>query len=346
MLRIFGTFFLSLLSALACAQGYQVPKTEHGMPDLQGVWNFNDNTPFERPSRFGDREFLNAAERRDRIAGVNNLERARNAGEAGLSDRILEQPTDDTGAYNAFWSYFDESYINPRTSLIVYPHDGRLPPTRMGVITQRSPPPSNPCNNGGVVIADRPVRISFAAVSCDRPEDFGLASRCLAFPQTVGPYIKANSYNNNIQIIQTANHVLIRSELGNDPRIIPLDGRPFLNERIRSWTGRSRGHWEGNTLVVETRHFTDKLASVFLRDAAFGTAQNMVLTERFTRVGESALDYEFTIDDPDTFTDRITVKMNMSALNAPIYEFACHEGNYALENMLRAARIEDRKAQR
>tara|TARA_Y100000588_G_C13826350_1_gene741611 strand:- start:113 stop:610 length:498 start_codon:yes stop_codon:yes gene_type:complete len=161
----------------------------------------------------------------------------------------------------------------------------------------------------------------------------------MAFPQTFPPHIKANSYNNNLQIVQTKDHVMIRSELGNDPRIIPLDGRPFLNESIRSWTGSSRGHFERDTLVVETRNFTGKLASLFLRTNSYGSAENLVLTERFTRVGENALDYEFTIDDPTTFVDRITVKTNMSRLGAPMYEFACHEGNYALENMLRAARI-------
>jgi hypothetical protein len=143
--------------------------------------------------------------------------------------------------------------------------------------------------------------------------------------------------------MQTKDHVMIKSELGNDPRIIPLDGRPFLTDAIRYWTGSSRGRWEGETLVVVTQNFPDTLPSLFLRSKSYGSAENLVLTERFTRVGDDALDYEFTIDDSDTFADRITVKTNMSRLNAPIYEFACHEGNYALENMLRAARIADQQ---
>ncbi len=166
----------------------------------------------------------------------------------------------------------------------------------------------------------------------------------VAIPPVLVLRIKANSYNNNIQIVQTRDHVMIKSELGNDPRIIPLDGRPFLDARIRYWTGSSRGHWEGDTLVVETRHFPHRLASLFLRTESYGSAEHMVLSERFTRVGEQALDYEFTIDDPATFTDRLTVKTNMSLLAAPMYEFACHEGNYALVNMLRAARLADREA--
>ena len=345
MRKLCSVLSIFLLPSLGLGQDYQVPKTEYGHPVLQGVWNFNDNTPFERPRRYGNREYLTEDELVERLDGLNNLDRNQNAREEGLSDRILERPTNDTGAYNAFWSYFDESYPNKRTSLIVYPKDGRIPSTQRGVIMQQSPPGSNPCNDGEVIVAHRPVRIAWGGVSCDRPEDFALATRCLLFPQTVAPYIKANSYNNNIQIVQTRDHVMIKSELGNDPRIIPLDGRPYLDERIRYWTGSSRGRWEGDTLVVETRHFTYKLASLLLRTESYGSAENLVLTERFTRVAENALDYEFTIDDPDTFSDKITVKTNMSALNASIYEFACHEGNYALENMLRAAQLKSQKMQ-
>ena len=331
-------FFMSICSS-TLAQDYEVPRTENDQPDLNGIWNFNDSTPFERPDRFGTREFLNAEELAARDQRLATGQDRRDASEATVSERVMNVPTNDTGAYNLFWSYYDEPYPNDRTSLIIYPQDGKIPATQPGVITQLSPPGSNPCNYGGVVISDRPVRVSWGGISCDRPEDFGLASRCMAFPQTFPPHIKANSYNNNLQIVQTKDHVMIRSELGNDPRIIPLDGRPFLNEAIRSWTGSSRGHFERDTLVVETRNFTGKLASLFLRTNSYGSAENLVLTERFTRVGENALDYEFIIDDPTTFVDRITVKTNMSRLGAPMYEFACHEGNYALENMLRAARI-------
>ena len=331
-------FFMTICSS-TLAQDYEVPRTENDQPDLNGIWNFNDSTPFERPDRFGTREFLNAEELAARDQRLVTGQDRGDASEATVSERVMNVPTNDTGAYNLFWSYYDEPYPNDRTSLIIYPQDGKIPATQPGVITQLSPPGSNPCNYGGVVISDRPVRVSWGGISCDRPEDFGLASRCMAFPQTFPPHIKANSYNNNLQIVQTKDHVMIRSELGNDPRIIPLDGRPFLNEAIRSWTGSSRGHFERDTLVVETRNFTGKLASLFLRTNSYGSAENLVLTERFTRVGENALDYEFTIDDPTTFVDRITVKTNMSRLGAPMYEFACHEGNYELENMLRAARL-------
>lgn len=325
------------------AQDYVVPRDEFGYPDLNGIWNFNDSTPFERPARFGDREFLTEEELAEKFSRLDSSEEWRQQRESNVSERVLEVPTDDTGAYNTFWSYYDEPFPNTRTSMITYPTNGRIPTTQMGVITQRSPPPSNPCNDGLVVIADRPVRISFGAVSCDRPEDFGLASRCLLFPQSTGPYIKANSYNNNIQFVVTQDHVVLYTELGNDPRIIPLDDRPFLDKRIETWTGSSRGHWEDDTLVVETRHFNSKMAAIFMRASAYGSAENMVLTERFTRVGEDAMIYEFFLDDPATFVETVSATVHFSRLHAPIYEFACHEGNYALTNMLRGARLEDHR---
>lgn len=340
-LLISSLFFPCLL----LAQEYSVPKDEFGYPDFNGVWNFNDSTPFERQPGFGEREFLNAEELAAKYARLGAGQQRRDRREEALSQRILEEPTDDTGAYNSFWSFYDELFPNERTSIIVYPTDGRLPVTQNGVITQHSPPPSNPCNDGLVVIADRPSRISFGAISCDRPEDFGLASRCLLFPQSTGPYIKANSYNNNVQIVVTRNHVVLNTELGNDPRIVPLDNRPFLDKRIETWTGSSRGFWEGDTLVIETRHFNAKMASIFMRAAAYGSAENMVLTERFTRVDEQAMLYEFILNDPSTFTDQIRGIVHFSRLNAPIYEFACHEGNYALTNMLRGKRLEELRAE-
>jgi hypothetical protein len=335
---------LCLCSVVANAQDYRAQRTEYGQPDFQGVWNFNDSTPLERAQSIGNREFLTEEELAAKYARLQTSTERREQREQDVAQRVLEVPTDDTGAYNNFWSYFDEPFPNTRTSLIVYPENGRIPTTLNGIITQRSPPPSNPCNDGLVVIADRPVRISFAAISCDRPEDFGLASRCLLFPQTTGPYIKANSYNNNIQIVQTADHVMLYTELGNDPRIVPLDDRPFLDPRIETWTGSSRGRWEGETLVIETRHFNAKMAAIFTRTAAYGSAKNMVLEERFTRVAEDAMVYEFTLTDPTTFVDRITAITHFSKLNGNIYEFACHEGNYALPNMLRGARMAEVRA--
>lgn len=329
-----------LWCAAGHAQDYRAPRTDSGAPDLAGIWNFNDTTPFERPERFGEREFLTAGEIAARDARQQESAVRREARETDLAQRVLDVPTNDPGAYNAFWSEYEEPSPGNRTSMIVYPRDGRIPATRPGVEVQESPPGHDACNENGPTF-NRPVRISWGAASCDRPEDFGLATRCLIFPQTGPPHIKANTYNNNIRIVQTTDHIVIHAELGNDPRIIPLDARPHIDPRIRFWNGNSRGHFEGDTLVVVTRNMRAEVASLFQRTTSYGNAANRVLTERFTRVGDNAMDYEFTIDDPATFTDRITVKTNLSLLDGEMFEYACHEGNYALTNMLRAARIED-----
>lgn len=333
-----AAFVLLPANLPALAQDYTVPRIAEGWPDLSGVWNFNTSTPFERPAQLGEREFLTAEEINRREAQRLTREQNTQAREADLASRIIDQPTDDPGAYNAFWSDSEELYPNIRTSLVVYPADGRLPPLAPGAVLQRSPPSIAPCGNGEV---PRPVRISWGALSCDRPEDFGLATRCLYFPHAGPPHTAGTSYNNNLQIIQTADYVVIKAEMGNDPRIIPLGDRPFPDPRIRSWTGYSRGHFEGDTLVVETRNVVPEMASLFLRSLAYGSAGNRVIVERFTRVGEIAMDYEVSIEDPDTFTDRIVLRNNMSKIDGQIYEYACHEGNYALLNMLRIARMED-----
>jgi len=345
MYRVLIITLLILPFTLTSGQEYRAPRTEHGMPDLQGVWNFNDTTPFARPERYGDREFLTDEEFRNRLGAQEQSEQRRDQRESTVADRILEQPTDDTGAYNYFWSYYDETYPNRRTSMIVSPSDGQVPPLVDGTSVQRSPPGSNPCADG-LNRDDRPVRIAWAGISCDRPEDFALMTRCILFPQSGPPHIKANSYNNNLQIVQTRDHVLIYAEMGNDPRIIPLDGRPHADPKLISWTGNSRGHWEGATLVVVTKNFRPELASLYQRTTSYGSAEGSTVTERFTRVGDQALDYEFTIDDPQTFAEPLTARTNLSGMDQPIYEFACHEGNYAIVNMMRAARIADVEDQR
>lgn len=342
-MRVFGSLMLLSFTNLGYSQAepnYVVPKTAEGLPDISGVWNYNDATPYERADRYGDREFLTeeeiaAADERRRNSVINRERR-----EEGLGDRLIETTVSDPGAYNAYWLFTDEAYPNTRTSQVVYPTNGKLPPLVDPVMLQRSPPSSTPCGNEDIG-TPRPVRISWGALSCERPEDFGLATRCIFFPHTGPPHIKGTAYNNNMEIIQTKDHVVINAEMGNDPRIIPLSDKPHPDARVHFWAGSSRGHFEGDTLVVVTRNTNPLVASIFQRSRAYGSAGNRVLTERFTRVGDNAMDYEYTIDDPDTFTDLVVVRTNLSRLDERIYEFACHEGNYALTNMLRAARMED-----
>ena len=155
-------------------------------------------------------------------------------------------------------------------------------------------------------------------------------------------------YNNNIQLFQTEGYVVLLAEMVHDVRIVRLDDRPHLPPAIRQWLGDSRGHWDGNTLVVETTNFTEKIASFSpmtfdsergrFRSRAFGTGDTLRLVERFTRVDADTLDYEFTIEDPTTFTRPLTVRLPMNRSDLPLYEYACHEGNYGLPNILRGAR--------
>jgi hypothetical protein len=338
-------FFLFIVVLLVIGTVYSQEnlflRDEFGNPDINGFWNFNDATPFERPKRFGTREFLSSIELEEKIKNTLGAEKARERREADLSDRVIATPTSNPGAYNDFWSDYEDGFLNTRTSIIVFPEDGRIPAIREGVSTQLSPPHANGCNTNNVVSVLRPVRISFGALSCDRPEDFSLASRCLFFPQTTGPYIKANSYNNNIQIVVTNDYVVLYSELGNDPRIIPFGARPGPHNEIDTWTGNSTARWDDDVLVVETKNFSDKLASIFMRMIAIGSAEDMILTEKFIKKGEGALVYEFVISDPGTFESKIHGITHFSRLDGVIYEFACHEGNYAFANILRAARLRE-----
>jgi len=170
----------------------------------------------------------------------------------------------------------------------------------------------------------------------DGPEDRGLPERCLLWP-TAGPPMLPGGYNNNYQIIQSPGYVVILVEMIHDVRIIPLDGRPHLGSSVRQWMGDSRGHWEGKTLVVDTTDFNGK--------ARFrGADEKMHLTERFTRADPDTLLYEFTVDDPTAFTKPWSAQVPMRKSEGPIFEYACHEGNYGMEGILGGARAEEKKA--
>ena len=304
------------LSGLA-AEDYAVPRTEWGQPDLQGVWNFSSNVPMQRPEHFGQRQFLTV----DEIAAtrVQHFELGAAA-----------KPTTSASGIEAFyndniWLENVGIHANVRTSHIVYPPNGRIPPLVQGVKYQPG---------GEVEVAgQRPVRFVVGGIGRDGPEDRGLSERCLV-GFNAGPPLTPSVYNNNVQIIQNRDHVVILTEMIHDARIVKLDGRPALDESVGLWSGDSRGHWDDNTLVVITRNFNGLTQSF----DGFGTSKNKVLTEKFTRVGPRTLNYEFTIDDPSTFTDKLTAIVPMTKVAAQLYEYACHEGNYGMVNMLRGAR--------
>ena len=185
------------------------------------------------------------------------------------------------------------------------------------------------------------MRYRIGGVSADGPEDRGLAARCL-LGYNVGPPLSPGGYNNNLQLVQSADHVVVLTEMVHDARIVPLTDRPHLPEAVRLWNGDPRGHWDGETLVVETTNFTAKRAS-FEPGAtvALGTGDTLRLVERFTRLDRDTLLYEYTVDDPTTFTAPFTAAVPMTRNADPIFEYACHEGNYGMANMLRAGRAAD-----
>jgi hypothetical protein len=281
-------------------------------PDLQGVWNFSTITPLERPAEFAGREFLTDAEARayeQRIAERSNRDNRDTSPEADVSS-----------AYNEFW--WDRGVHaarvrgRVRTSLIVDPPDGRLPP----------------------LTAEAQARAAARAQArqahpADGPEDRSLGERCLLF--NAGPPMLSGPYNNFVQILQTRDHVVVHNEMIHDARVIPLDGRPHLPSSVRLLLGDPRGRWEGDTLVVESTNFTDKTT-------VRGSGPALRLVERFTRESASTLIYEFTVDDPASFTKPWTAVLPMTRTDEQLYEYACHEGNYAMTGILRGARAGDK----
>src|SRR3954451_4614709 len=285
----------------------------NAQPDLQGVWNFSTITPLERPAEFAGKPFLTDAEAKQyeaRIVAGNNRD-----------TREQNPESDVSSAYNEFW--WDRGVHaarvdgRTRTSLIVDPPDGRVP----GLTA----------NGQARAAARAEARRQHPS---DGPEDRSLAERCLVF--NAGPPMLSGPYNNYVQIFQTRDHVVIVNEMIHDARVVPLDGRPHLPAAIRRWQGDPRGRWDGNTLVVETTNFSDKTN-------VRGSGEQLRLVERFTRADAATLLYEFTVDDPASFVKPWTAILPMARTDDQIYEYACHEGNYAMTGILRGARATDGK---
>ncbi|HEV3197896.1 MAG TPA: hypothetical protein VGZ73_08310 [Bryobacteraceae bacterium] len=306
---------LALLGPVPAAgqkKAWTAPHTPDGQPDLQGYWSSATLTPLERPAELAGKPFLTeqeAAAYEKQLLQTGNRDR-----------REANAETDVGRAYNEFWFERGNKVVGTRrTSLIVDPPDGRIPP----LLPEAQK------------IADA-ARAYARQHPADGPEDRGLPERCLLWP-TAGPPMLPGGYNNNYQIIQSPGYVVILVEMIHDVRIIPLDGRPHLGSSVRQWMGDSRGHWEGNTLVVDTTDFNGK--------ARFrGADEKMHLTERFTRADPDTLLYEFTVDDPTAFTKPWSAQVPMRKSEGPIFEYACHEGNYGMEGILGGARAEEKKA--
>ena len=315
-------FVICVLPAVALAQSgseTSVVRTAWGDPDLRGVWDYRTMTPLQRSADFAAKEFLSDEE-------AATYERQ-------VLVRRRSRPL-TPGSTHAQW-WLDQGTAltdDHRTSLIIDPSDGRIPSLTPEVQEWDA------AQRGQRLVRARQVVNSLAR----GPEDLGLAERCLLGYST-GPPVVPNAYNNNIQLCQTPNHVAIVIEMVHDVRIVPLDGRPQLSSDIRQWLGSARGHWEGDTLVVDTTNFTDKTGSfdANLREP-YGSGETLHLIERFTRTGAHGLLYEFTIDDPTTFTRPFTAVVPMRTGGGAIYEYACHEGNYAMVNGLTSARSQER----
>lgn len=338
VMKIFtAPLFWSILIATSPsinAQEFSPQLTEYGQPDFRGVWNFSNKTPLERPERFGDQEFLTEEELENILQSREESIAATAAREAATSERILStENARSVEAVNNFWFEGDALGENGRTSLVIYPRNGRFPEVVPGTRIQRSD-----ANGVTEIPGDRPVRYTHGGISRDGPEDRGLSERCIVFNS--GPPMFSGPYNNNLQIFQNRDHVVILTEMGFDARIVPLEKTEHVDPAITLWSGDSRGYFEGNTLVVESRNFSDAIASIGMRQVAYGTAKNRLLIERFTPTAEGSLDYEVTIIDPDTFQDRIVILMPMTRVDERLFEYACHAGNYALRNILRGARAE------
>lgn len=328
---------LTLVNAAVLAQTYEPPRTEHGLPDLQGIWNFWTAAPYERPESFGQREFLTEEEISQQTTRAAAQAIATEERETGVGDRLLAAGSaTSAGSVNTFWMERSPVEAAQRTSVITYPANGRLPPVQEGVLVQRSD-----ANGVREIPGERPVRFTHGGIDRSGPEDRGLSERCLVFNN--GPPLFSGPYNNNLQIIQNRDHVVILTEMGFDARIVPLTTRPHVPAAVTSWSGDSRGWFDGNTLVVETRNFTNQIASMGFRDIAYGSGENRILTERFRPLGADTMEYEFTVEDPVTFTDHITGVLPLHRMPGIIYEYACHAGNYALRNILRGARQQEQQ---
>jgi hypothetical protein len=288
----------------ALAKLMPVPRTPWGDPDLQGVWTSDEEAgvPFERPATVAGKDVLEGAE----LEELLEQREQRRAQTAPVVGGI-------TGAGPTHW-YENWGRRSPRTSLVIEPKEGRVPP-----LTPEAEKRQRTRVAGGSSFGNGPF---------DKAEDFSLYDRCITrgLPGVMFPGV----YNNNSRIVQAPGYVAITYEMIHETRVIPIDGRPFPSDQIRQYMGDARGHWEGHTLVVETRNFS-------ARTNFRGSGATLRLVERFRRVGKKGLRYEVTIDDPKTFMREWTAALNLKP-QAEVFEYACHEGNYAMRNMLSAAR--------
>ena len=307
---------LMLAAGTAAAQsaggGAEPGRTPWGDPDLQGFWTNKTTTPMERPSEYEGQASLSEEERAELDALA-----------ASYQDR--QPPPGSTGAYNSFW--VERGTRSSQTSLVIDPPDGQLPE-----LTDR--------------VRERDAMVSASRNAApDNYTDLNLYDRCITrgLPGAMIP----GFYNHNYQILQTPDHVVILVEMIHDARIVPLEGRSHGPSGVGQWLGDSRARWEGDTLVVETTGFSPRHDERAVSNGLYlvhASGEQLHLVERFTRTGADTIDYQFTVNDPLTYMKPWTASTPMSRIDGPLYEYACHEGNYGLSNILAGARNAERES--
>ena len=325
---------LASLGAVSLAAQTTSLRTPWGQPDLQGVWDFRTITPLQRPEDLGDQEFLTEEEAAtlEQAAVDRNIQLLNRPAERTTTADQVDRREDGTpGFYNNFWLDRGTTVVGTRrTSLIVDPSNGRLPPLTANAAKGAASPEAHRISDAS--------RGRVPAVSW---EDLDPGDRCIQHGKA-GPPINPGGYNNNIQLFQAPGYVAILNEQIHDVRVIPLDRRSHLEPQIRQWMGDSRGHWDGQTLVIETTNFNGKHEQV--GRPALTSGEHLSLIERFTRVDAETLLYEYTVTDPATWVRAWTAQVPMKKNPDLIYEFACHEGNYSMPVRLAGARAMEKEA--
>jgi len=305
---------MALIASLPALTSGQLRRAAR--PSLEGTWNSATVTPLERPAALKDKPFFTPQE----AAAYEREFAERNA--EPTPEQLAKSK--GTGTYNVFYREWGTRVVKTlRTSIITEPADGRIPPLT---------PAAEQFRRG------RLARLKLA----ENPEDLGLQDQCLAF-LTAGPPMLPYSYNSNYQIVQTGKTILVHAEMIHDARIIYLDGRPHAPANRRSSLGDSIGRWEGDTLVVDTTNFSDAIGYYGDAGGNFGWDRHLHLIERFRLLDPDTLLYQFEVDNPTAYTRPWKGELTLARSNERVYEFACHEGNYSLENMLRGYRASERK---
>ncbi|MCG8468987.1 MAG: hypothetical protein MJB57_12410 [Gemmatimonadetes bacterium] len=335
-----ATIFLGVARAQG-GRDWEMPRTADGQPDLQGNWTNGTITPIERPEGMARAltpeqvEEIEGGRQRfiDSAAAPSDPDRGAPAEGGEFSGNALfDAASGGTGGYNYFWLDQGDrvARVNgePRSSLITRPENGRIPPR----------------TQAGQTRAGQALQARNQFGEYDNPENRPLAERCIvSFGSNAGPPMLPNYfYNNNYTIVQTPDHVMIMTEMVHDVRVIKLGDHEPLPDDVRPWFGDSRGWWEDDTLVVETTHFPADQLNGYRQ--FFGASENMKVTERFTLADARTIRYEFTVEDPDTWESAWGGEVPFRKMDALLYEYACHEGNYAMENVLRGARAQERQS--